>query len=307
MRNINIIEKPIVKYLFVQFFNLLSIFLGITFLAFFLIKFSTSNISILNIFKEFLFWFIKSISGNLGETLYGEKIINNLLFSLFNTIKISFGAILFSFIISAVISWLWYKIENVQLLSKLLRLLITFSNIPLFLAAFIVSLLVNYFAIDIYDSSTTLYEKIIYYFLPILILSIFDGTIYEICQSIKSTIEQIKNEPFIIALELRGYSRKKHILRHLSFTLLDILSSKLVHFLGGAIVVEIIFNIHGIGYLGYRAIQLRDFNLFLAIIFFVSLLVLIIFFIIKVVSVYFNPTYKNRINTTNSFLELMKI
>lgn len=64
----------------------------------------------------------------------------------------------------------------------------------------------------------------------------------------------------------------KHALRNALIPILTGLGSFLVAFFGGSIVIEQIYNIQGLGLLGYKSILSRDYNVIMALIFLQSVL-----------------------------------
>ena len=126
-----------------------------------------------------------------------------------------------------------------------------------------------------------LWEKIIdriHHFVLPMICYIF-GSFTVLTLLMKNSLLEVIRLDYIRTARAKGLDEKKVIYKHsLRNALIPIatgLSSFLGVFLAGSIIIEQIFNIEGVGLLGYKAILDRDYNVIMALIFLQSFLMLI--------------------------------
>ena len=92
----------------------------------------------------------------------------------------------------------------------------------------------------------------------------------------KSTVSQIRQEEYILTARAKGMSNGqvmlRHVLRNSLIPVVTYLGQDIGALMGGAMITEQIFNIHGIGFLTYQSILKGEANLVVSI---VTLLMLI--------------------------------
>lgn len=276
-------------------FNIIVILL-ITLAAFFAIYSSSiEKHSIFELCVKYFEWLKNVIVLDLGNTLYNMPVLDELIFPLLNTLKLTGLSLIFSISISLILGWYWSENEFSYRFNIFFNFLKMVSSIPIFIAAFLLANFTFYFLIDITEENISTFALFSYYALPVFCLSFFDGFFSELITFVKVQVESIKDKPFIRSLELLGGQSRRHIFAHIFVDLLKLLESKFAYLIGGAIVVEIIFNWDGLGYWGLEAVKKQDFNLFMGVLLITSLLIAIVRISLTVLRVYFNPVFRKEI------------
>lgn len=133
---------------------------------------------------------------------------------------------------------------------------------------------------DFYDEMT-LWEKIVdrvhHFFLPLLCYVIGSFTILTNLMK-NSLLEEIKKD-YIRTARAKGLAEKvvylKHGLRNALIPIVTGIGGFLSIFFAGSLLLERIFQLDGIGLLGFNSVLARDFNLLMGLIFIQSLLMLV--------------------------------
>ena len=92
---------------------------------------------------------------------------------------------------------------------------------------------------------------------------------------------------------LKGLSRsqvlRRHVLRNALVPTITVIASQLSYLFGGLIIVEVLFNYRGIGYLSYEAATNHDFPLLMSCVLVVAVLVLLATLVADLVYSLLNP------------------
>lgn len=132
---------------------------------------------------------------------------------------------------------------------------------------------------DAYDSLTTM-GKILdrtYHFILPLTCYVMSG-FTELSMLVRNTMLDVIKSDYIRTARSKGLSDKivyfKHALRNALIPVATGLGGFLRVFLAGSLIVETIFNLDGIGLLGYQSILSRDYNVIMGLTFISALLLL---------------------------------
>jgi peptide/nickel transport system permease protein len=98
-------------------------------------------------------------------------------------------------------------------------------------------------------------------FLPVSILSMFEATY--IFLVIRNSITQIMGEYFIFVAKAKGLSERvielKHVMRNVLPQFISIMALNFGFMVSGALIVEIVFSLNGMGTLIFDAVMARDY------------------------------------------------
>lgn len=109
-------------------------------------------------------------------------------------------------------------------------------------------------------------KKFLYLLLPILVLGIGNGTISEVIRFLREEMGRVLAEDYIRTARAKGASVWKHAFKEgLLIPVTEIIASKIPFILGGAVIVEQVFNWPGMGRLAWQAAQDRDFPVIMGI------------------------------------------
>lgn len=128
-------------------------------------------------------------------------------------------------------------------------------------------------------------------FLPALTLAIPNAA--AIARMMRASLVSVRREEYVKVARAKGLSEPRVVTRHMFknalipvVTLIGIVAGYL---LGGAIVVEQVFAIPGVGRLGLQAIVQRDYPVLQAVVLLVTSLFVLVNLIVDVVYVYLDP------------------
>lgn len=241
-------------------------------------------------------WLMSAVSGNLGRSWFtGELVSVSVANRLAVTLSLVIGATLISAIIAIVLGVLAARrggaIDGtVQFLS-----LVGFA-VPGFLIALI---LVSIFAVNLHWFKATGYVPIATSFsgwiasvtLPIIALSI--GAIASVAVQVRGSVIDATSRDYVRTLRARGLSERsviyKHVLRNAGGPALAVLALQFVGLLGGAVVVEQIFSIPGMGQLSVRSTSLGDIPVVMGLVITFAILVVVVNLLIDLAQAALNP------------------
>jgi peptide/nickel transport system permease protein len=128
-------------------------------------------------------------------------------------------------------------------------------------------------------------------FLPALTLAIPNAA--AIARMVRSSLVTVRREEYVKVARAKGLSEPRVVTRHMLknafipvVTLIGIVAGYL---LGGAIVVEQVFAIPGVGRLGLQAIVQRDYPVLQAVVLLVTSLFVLVNLLVDVIYVYLDP------------------
>jgi peptide/nickel transport system permease protein len=105
-----------------------------------------------------------------------------------------------------------------------------------------------------------------YQLLPILVLGVGNGTISEVIRFLRQEMFRVMAEDYIRTARAKGASVWKHSFKEgLLIPVTEILASKMPFILGGAVIVEQVFNWPGMGRMAWQAAQDRDYPVIMGI------------------------------------------
>lgn len=111
------------------------------------------------------------------------------------------------------------------------------------------------------------------YVLAVVTLAVGNGTLSDVLLHLEAEANQLIRQEFMISTRARGGNFWSHFIPNILVPTTTIFVNKAGFFLGGVVVVEYVFNINGIGMMIWRAANLRDVPLVIAITFLVAALV----------------------------------
>lgn len=128
-------------------------------------------------------------------------------------------------------------------------------------------------------------------FLPALTLSL--GGFGIIARFLRTGIVGVSQEDFVRALHARGLSHRrvayKHVLKNASLSTITILGLNIGYLLSGAVIVEQIFTIPGMGTYALNSIQSRDSPSIQGVILVTALVIMVVNLLTDVAYSYLNP------------------
>ncbi len=97
-----------------------------------------------------------------------------------------------------------------------------------------------------------------------LVLGVADGALSGAVTGVRGTVDRERDQQYVLVGLLRGEGELSNMLPNVAGSLAGQLRARLLHLLSGAVVVEAVLRIDGLGDLLWRATILQDFGLVLA-------------------------------------------
>lgn len=237
--------------------------------------------------NQYHHWLSNLIKGDMGNSLRNQRPVHLL-------IKEALGITLLMTVLSTLAGWLISVVlalginlsQGKKMQKPLLSFLYVLDTLPLFLISFLVLILFSGDSFSGLLPSFGLgnYQMIDNYFLRLstllqhLLLPVFCMTLvllpYLVGQ-IDRAIKDVSELEYIKTARAKGLSERvvlvKHIFRNTSSTLITLLTENLPALLGGALVVEVIFAVPGMGRLLVGAVNARDYPIVLGIVILVAI------------------------------------
>lgn len=248
------------------------------------------------LFQQYTSWLGSALQGDLGRSWFtGQTVVNTISTRLNVTLTIVIGAILVTAVVAVALGVLaslrrgWVD-RAVQLLS-----ILGFA-IPGFLIALG---LVLWLAIDRGIFAATGYVPLAVdpagwlksVTLPITALTI--GAIAAVTQQVRGSVIDAMQRDYVRTLRARGLSTGsvvfKHVLRNAGGPALAILAVQFVGMLGGAVIVEEIFAIPGLGQMAVAATSNGDIPIVMGLVLVTAVIVVIVNLGIDVLQAFLNP------------------
>ena len=242
------------------------------------------------ILVQYLTWFKNAITLDFGESFIHEEPVAKIILERV-PISLQFG------VISLILTYLVCIILGVSMamrkgdafdVSSSVVLIVLYSIPPLMLGILLKVFLagrLDWFPIG--DLFSDMYfekgfwgqvlDRIHHFVLPMLCYMV--GSFTVLTQFMKNNLLEEINKDYVKTARAKGLSEKtviyKHALRNALVPIVTGLGNIFGIFLAGSLIIEKIFNIHGIGLLGFNSAIARDYNVIMALIFIQSLIFII--------------------------------
>jgi len=232
-----------------------------------------------------------------GTSIVSGRDINTIVFPAFrNTLILTIGSIFLSILISVPIgifsayrgfesySWPFVIFSYIM------------SSIPVFYLGYLVI-----YAVSRYTGYLPIYypygsergNPLISYVLPVLVLGFGNESISEIVRLIANELERVMNTDYVVASKARGESvLRSSINEGILIPLISIIFSKIPFLIGGAVIVEHVFNWPGMGRLAFQSTLNRDLPVLIVIAFLAVLCVRSGMLLKELILYYFRPGEK---------------
>jgi peptide/nickel transport system permease protein len=250
----------------------------------------------LPLWRQYIDWLGGALTGDLGRSWFtGELVVNGVTSRITVTLSIVLGATILSAIVAVVLGVLaatrrgWVD-----------RVVQVFSVIGFAVPGFLVALgLVLLFSIELGWFNATGYTPIGTSFsgwlssvtLPIIALAI--GTIAIVAQQVRGSVADALTRDYVRTLRSRGLSARrvvsKHVLRNAAGPALAVLAVQFIGLLGGAVIVEQVFAIPGLGQLAVSSTAKADIPMVMGLVVATGIIVVIVNLLIDLAQAALNP------------------
>lgn len=245
--------------------------------------------------------------GNFGFTYSGHHSISALIMErLPNTIILTLSAFILSFVVGIPVGVIGAVRKNTRVDYGLTFLSLVGVAIPSFffglLMIYVFSLLLGIFPsggmINIRAGFTgfAYYSDVLHHlFLPAIVLAL--GNIASVSRFTRSNMLDVLKEDYIRTAKAKGLKHKvvvyKHALRNALIPVVTIFGLSIPFLFSGAYITESIFNWPGMGQLGIRAIQDREYGIIMALNLITATLVLVCNLLSDILYAVVDPRIRN--------------
>jgi peptide/nickel transport system permease protein len=231
---------------------------------------------------------------NFGRSVVSGVDIGSLVFPAFrNTLVLTVGAICISLIVAVPIGIFaaFRSFRSYSWPATVFSYII--SSIPVFFLGYLVLFLVSRqtgFLPIYYPDSVSGTYRFLSYVLPIIVLGVGNDAISEIVRLISTELGRVMSTEYVIASKARGESvLASSVNEGIAIPLVSIVFARIPFLIGGAVIIEFVFNWPGMGRLAFQSTLDRDLPV-LVVIAFLSVLMVRVGMLLKSVLLYvFNP------------------
>ena len=244
-------------------------------------------------YGQYLAWVGHVLQGDLGISMRsGQPVTQELFASGLNTLFLTVGSLLVTLAVAIPIAS-YAAIRPYSRFSRSSTLLVyTISALPTFWLGY---MLIYFFTrklglFPILSGTEETAHGWLYALLPVFLLGLGNGALSEIVRYLREEIARVMGEEYVRTARAKGASIWKHAYKEsLLLPVSQIIAAKMPFVLGGAIIVEQVFNWPGLGRVAWQAAQDRDYPVIMAITLLAALVVRLGSFMHRTIYVAVNP------------------
>ncbi len=246
-------------------------------------------------YAQYLSWLANMLQGNFGTSIRtGLPVLKEVLRMGLNTLVLTIGSLFITLLIAVPIA-LYSAVRGTDRISWPLTMFsYVISALPVFWLGYIVIYFFTHklgiFPMAFGYSSGGQKSAWLYALLPIFVLGIGNGTISEVIRFLRNEMSRVVGEDYIRTARAKGASVWKHSFKEgFLIPVTEIIASKIPFILGGAVIVEQVFNWPGMGKMAWQAAQDRDYPVIMGVAILAAVLVRLGSLFQSVVYVAVNP------------------
>jgi peptide/nickel transport system permease protein len=221
-------------------------------------------------YAQYFSWLGNMLRGDFGASMRtGLPVLGEIVRVGINTLYLTMGAMLVTLLAAVPIALLSARRGQTPLSWSLTMFSYVASALPVFWLGYIVIYVFTRkfglfpIAFGFSDSQELGW---LYFLLPIFVLGLGNGTISEVVRYLREEMARVFSEDYIRTARAKGASIWKHSFKEgFLIPVTEIIASKIPFILGGAVVVEQVFNWPGMGRMAWQAAQDRDYPLIMGI------------------------------------------
>lgn len=241
-------------------------------------------------------WLVHAVQGDLGTSWFSGASVTSVLSS---RLGVTLSLVLLSTVISAflaVIVGVWAAVRR-GWVDRLLQILsLVGAAIPNYLVALVMVLV---FAINLAWFAPTGYTRpedslggwAASVTLPVIALTL--GCVAGVAQQVRSAMIDSLRQDYVRTLRSRGLPERRvvllHVLRNAAGPALSVLALNFIGLLGGAVVIEQMFAVPGLGSLSVSSTTQGDIPIIMGVVVTVAIVVLAVNLVIDVLQGWLNP------------------
>jgi peptide/nickel transport system permease protein len=215
-------------------------------------------------------WLVKVLQGNFGNSIRtGLPVLPELARVGVNTLVLTLGSLLLTLLIAVPIAV--HAAVNGDTAGNTAATVAAYivSAVPVFWFGYIVVyVFINKFGMFPLLSGTAARQPHawLYFLVPIFVLGTASGTLAELIRHLREELSRVLAEDYIRTARAKGAPVWRHAFKEgFLIPVTEIMSAKIPFLLGGAVIVEQVFNWPGMGRMAWQAAQDRDFPVIMGI------------------------------------------
>jgi len=142
-----------------------------------------------------------------------------------------------------------------------------------------------------------LWQGLCFLWLPALALACVQGAI--LARFVRTSMLEVQGEPFVRTARAKGLSMRQvlwgHVFRNASIPVLTVAGMQFAELLGGAVVIENVFSLPGLGRLLFQSIANRDLPVVRNGVLLLVAMVVVINFLVDVLAAWIDPRLRARV------------
>ena len=244
-------------------------------------------------YSQYLSWLVNMLHGDFGtSTRTGLPVLGEVIRVGINTLYLTVASMLLTLLLAVPIAI--FSARRGMTFFNWTSTIFTYvvSALPVFWLGYIVIYIsmhqFGFFPLA-FGSSSQKFDWL-NFMLPVFVLGIGNGTISEVVRYLREEMERVFSEDYIRTARAKGASIWKHSFKEgFLIPITEIIATKIPFILGGAVVVEQVFNWPGMGRMAWQAAQDRDYPLIMGITLLAAIIVRLGSLIQRVVHIMVNP------------------
>ena len=219
---------------------------------------------------QYAAWFAKLVQGDFGSSLRsGLPVLPELARVGVNTLWLTLGALALTLAIAAPIAV--HAAAHGDTAGNTAATLAAYvlSAVPVFWFGYIVVyVFIHQFGMFplISGAAARQQHAWLYFLVPIFVLGTASGTLSEMIRHLREELSRVLAEDYIRTARAKGAPVWRHAFKEgFLIPVTEIMSAKMPYLLGGAVIVEQVFNWPGMGRMAWQAAQDRDFPVIMGI------------------------------------------
>ena len=220
---------------------------------------------------QYLSWLAGMLRGNFGTSIRtGLPVLEEVSRVGLNTLLLTLGSMAVTLLVAVPIA-LYAAVRGMNGISLPLTMAAyVVSALPVFWLGYVVIYLFLHkfgiFPLAFGSPGTAQGTSRLYLLLPIVVLGLGNGTLSEVIRHLREEMGRVLSEDYVRTARAKGASVWNHAFREgFLIPVTEIVASKIPFILGGAVIVEQVFNWPGMGRMAWQAAQDRDFPVIMGI------------------------------------------
>jgi peptide/nickel transport system permease protein len=241
---------------------------------------------------RYLAWLARMARGDLGTSLRsGRPVTVELWRTGWRTLLLTGSAMAITLLLSALTAGLGAHGRHPLIAGILSAFGYVVSSLPVFwLGYLVIYIATTRFHVFPVMMGTESGSGWTFFFVPVLVLGLGNGTLSEMTRHLRSHVDMVLAEDYMRTARAKGARLFRHLYKDgFVMPLSSLLANKTPYLLGGAIVVEQVFNWPGMGRLTWQAAADRDYPVLLGVVLLSAVIVRAVHVLKEAVQVAVNP------------------